>query len=148
MTWAFLDRAKQLSALDLLEARSKMTAVAQAIGLSMAGIDVILTPALSADPARLGSLTYAAFGWDLDPWVERGYSFAPFAEPANLAGQPSAVLPASLTDSGLPVAVQVIGRPGEDAFVLRVSKALEDTIGWTGLPLRSHGFGRPHNVHH
>lgn len=135
MTWAFLDRAKQLSALDLLDARLKMTTVAQAIGRSMAGIDVVLTPALSEDPARLGSLTYAACGSDLDRWIERGYGFAPFSVPANLAGQPSAVLPVSLTNSRLPVAVQITGRPGEDALVLRVSKALEDVIGWTGLPL-------------
>ncbi|MDB5659424.1 MAG: hypothetical protein JWS10_2039 [Cypionkella sp.] len=50
MTWAFLDRAKQLSALGLLDARIKMTAVAHAIGRSMDGIDLVLTPALSEDP--------------------------------------------------------------------------------------------------
>ena len=133
MTWAFLDRAKQLSALDLLDARIKMTAVAQAIGHSMEGIDLVLTPALSEDPAPLDSLTYAACGSDIGRWVERGYSFAPFAVPANLAGQPSAVLPVSLIDYGLPVAVQITGRSGDDALVLRVSKALEDAIGWAGL---------------
>lgn len=134
MTWAFIERAEQLSALDLLEARIKMTAVAQAIGRSMEGIDVILTPALSKDPPPLGTLTYAACGSHIDRWVERGYRFAPFAVPANLAGQPSAVLPVSLTTFGLPVAVQITGRPGEDALILRLSKALEDAIGWAGLP--------------
>lgn len=44
MTWAFIERAEELSALDLLEARIKMTAVAQAIARSMEGTDVILTP--------------------------------------------------------------------------------------------------------
>lgn len=57
-----------------------------------------------------------------------------FATPANIAGQPSAVLPVSLTSIGLPVAVQITGRPGADALVLRLSKALEDAIGWAGLP--------------
>lgn len=135
MTWAFLDRAKQLSALDLLDTRIKMTAVAQAIGHSMEGIDLVLTAALSGDPAPLDSLTYAACGSDINRWVERGYSFAPFAVPANLAGQPSAVLPIALTDTGLPIAVQITVRPGDDALVLRVSNALEDVTGWTGLPL-------------
>ena len=134
MTWAFIERAKELSALDLLEARIKMTAVAQAIGHSVEGTDVIITPALSEDPPALGTLTFAACGSHIDRWVERGYRFAPFAVPANLAGQPSAVLPVSLTTSGLPVAVQITGRPGDDALVLGVSKALEEAIGWTGLP--------------
>ena len=135
MTWAYIEQARRLSALDLLEARLKMTAVAQAIGRSMKEIDLVLTPALSEDPAPLGSLTYAACGSDLQTWVERGYGFAPFATPANLAGQPSAVLPVSLTVSGLPVAVQITGRPGDDVLVLGVSKALEDAIGWAGLPV-------------
>ncbi|WP_054005621.1 amidase family protein [Cypionkella psychrotolerans] len=102
---------------------------------SMEGIDLVLTPALSENPAPLDSLTYAACGSDLDRWVERGYRFAPFAVPANLAGQPSAVLPISLTDTGLPVAVQITDRPDGDALVLRVSNALEDAIGWAGLGL-------------
>ena len=135
MTWAFIEQAKQLSAMDLLQARLKMTAVAQAIGRSMTEVDLVLSPALREDPAPLGSLTYAACGSDLQKWVERGYGFAPFATPANLAGQPSAVLPVSLTLSGLPVAVQITGRPGDDALVLGVSKALEDAIGWAGLPV-------------
>ena len=47
---------------------------------------------------------------------------------------PSAVLPVSLTASGLAVAVQITGRSGVDALVLGVSKALKDAIGWAGLP--------------
>lgn len=88
---SIIERAEELSALDLLEARIKMTAVAQAIARSMEGTDVILTPALSEDPPPIGILTYAACGSHIDRWVERGYRFAPFAVPANLAGQPSAV---------------------------------------------------------
>ena len=134
MTWAYIEQARRLSALDLLEARLNMTTVAQAIGRSMSEIDLVLTPALGEDPAPLNTLTFAACGSELQTWVERGYRFAPFATPANLAGQPSAVLPVSLTASGLPVAVQITGRPGADALVLRLSKALEDAIGWAGLP--------------
>ncbi len=134
MTWAFLDRARCLSALDLLDARTRLTAAAQAIGRSMQRCDILLTPALSEDPAPLGSLTYAACGSNLDAWIERGYRFAPFAVPANLAGQPAAVLPVSVNDNGLPVAVQITAHPGDDALVLNVSKVLEDALGWVGLP--------------
>ena len=134
ITWAFIEQARQLSALDLLKARLNMTRAAQAIGHSMKGIDLVLTPALSGDPAPLGTLTYAACGSDLQKWSERGYGFAPFATPANLAGQPSAVLPVSLTLAGLPVAVQITGGPGDDALVLRVCHALEKAVGWAGLP--------------
>lgn len=134
MTWAFIEQAKRLTAFDLLDARLKMTTVSQAIGRSMRDVDLVLTPALGEDPASLDTLTFAACGSDLLRWAERGYEFAPFSTPANLAGQPSAVLPVSLTASGLPVAVQITGRPGADALILRVSHALEGAIGWEGLP--------------
>ena len=133
MTWAFIEQAKRLTALDLLEARLNMTTVAQAIGRSMSEVDLVLTPALGEDPAPLDTLTFAACGSDLVKWAERGYGFAPFSTPANLAGQPSAVLPVSLTASGLPVAVQITGWPGADALILRVSHALEGAVGWSGL---------------
>lgn len=134
MTWAYIEQARGLTALDLLDARLRMTAVAQAMGRSMQGLDLVLTPALGEDPAPLNTLSFAACGSDLQTWLARGYSFAPFATPANLAGLPSAVLPVSLTTSGLPVAVQITGRAGADGLVLGVSTALEDAIGWAGLP--------------
>lgn len=125
MTWAFLEKARALTALDHLQARQLMVVSAHAIGKSMEHLDLVLSPALSEDPPRIGTLTFAANGHDLDRWAERGYAFAPFATPANLAGQPSAVLPLASSAKGLPVAVQITGRAGNDALVLRASQLLE-----------------------
>lgn len=125
VTWAFLEKARALTALDHLQARQLMVAAAQAIGKSMERLDLVLSPALSEDPPPIGTLTFGANGHDLDRWSERGYAFAPFATPANLAGQPSAVLRVASTAEGLPVAVQITGRPGNDALVLRASQLLE-----------------------
>lgn len=125
MTWAFLEKARALTALDHLQARQLMVVSAHAIGKSMERLDLVLSPALAEDPPRIGTLTFATNGSDLGRWAERGYAFAPFATPANLAGQPSAVLPMESTAQGLPVAVQITGRAGNDALVLRASQLLE-----------------------
>ena len=125
ITWAFLEKARALTALDHLQARQLMVAAAHAIGKSMERLDLVLSPALAEDPPRIGTLTFEANGHDLSRWAEHGYAFAPFATPANLAGQPSAVLPVASTAQGLPVAVQITGRAGNDALVLRVSQLLE-----------------------
>ncbi len=130
ITWSFLEKARNLSALDHLRARQLMIGAAQALGQSMANLDLILSPALSEDPPPIGTLTFEANGHDLGRWAERGYAFAPFATPANLAGQPSAVLPVASTAGGLPVAVQITGRNGYDAMVLRAAYAIENAHPW------------------
>jgi amidase len=130
MTWALLEAADSLSALDHLRARLEMVRVAQALGASMETVDIVLTPALSEDPPPLGTLTFVANGADLGRWNARGYGFAPFATPANLAGQPAAVCPVEIGPGGLPVAVQIAGRPGDDMAVLQLSRELEEATGW------------------
>jgi amidase len=130
MTWAVLGLAERLTALDHHRARLAMVEVAQAVGRSMEQIDIVLSPALSEDPPRLGELTFEANGRDLDRWTERGYGFAPFAIPANLAGQPAASCPIVIGERGLPVSVQIAGRPGEDLLVLRLAAELEMATDW------------------
>jgi aspartyl-tRNA(Asn)/glutamyl-tRNA(Gln) amidotransferase subunit A len=48
----------------------------------------------------------------------------PYTGAANLAGLPALVLPAGFA-AGLPIGVQIVGAPGNDALVLRVGRALE-----------------------
>lgn len=128
LTRAYLDLAGGMSALDHLRARLAMVEAAQAIGQSMTGLDLVLSPALAEDPPPLGALTYVAQGCDLERWTERGYGFAPYSIPANLAGQPAASCPVGVNAGGLPKAVQIAGRPGDDALVLWVARRIEQAL--------------------
>jgi amidase len=133
ITWSFLRLAERLTALDHFRARLAMVEVAQAIGHSMEQLDIVLSPALSEDPPPLGDLTFEANGRDLDRWTARGYGFAPFAIPANLAGQPAASCPVMISERGLPISVQIAGRPGDDLLVLRLAAELEKAADWPAV---------------
>ena len=133
MTWAFLGRAERLSALDHLRARLAMVKAAQAIGRSMEQLDIVLSPALSEDPPRVGELTFDANGRDLERWTAKGYGFAPYAVPANLAGQPAASCPVMISDRGLPLSIQIAARPGQDLLVLRLAAELEEVTEWSAV---------------
>jgi Asp-tRNA(Asn)/Glu-tRNA(Gln) amidotransferase A subunit family amidase len=52
-----------------------------------------------------------------------------YAEWFNLLGNPAAVVPVSQSPEGLPVGVQIVGRPWEEEQVLSVAAALEGEIG-------------------
>jgi Asp-tRNA(Asn)/Glu-tRNA(Gln) amidotransferase A subunit family amidase len=60
---------------------------------------------------------------DLEPLVHQQC-------PANLTGQPSVSVPCGFTDDGLPIGVQLIGRPFEEYALLRMAHAYEKATGW------------------
>jgi amidase len=81
--------------------------------------DVLLTPAVAGPPVDAGAMRH------------RGYlattllsaARVPFTQAWNLAGLPAAVVPVRV--SGRPVAVQLVGRPGDELALLGVAARLE-----------------------
>jgi Asp-tRNA(Asn)/Glu-tRNA(Gln) amidotransferase A subunit family amidase len=58
-----------------------------------------------------------------------------FSQWMNLTGFPAASVPVSVSNEGLPIGVQVIGRPFEDELVLAVAEAIEQARGpWQAPP--------------
>jgi aspartyl-tRNA(Asn)/glutamyl-tRNA(Gln) amidotransferase subunit A len=53
-----------------------------------------------------------------------------FTISVNLAGLPALALPCGFDNAGLPIGLQVIGRPFEEATVLRVGYAYEQATDW------------------
>ena len=61
-----------------------------------------------------------------------------FSQWLNLTGFPGASVPVALSNHGLPIGVQVIGRPFEDELVLAVAEAIERSRGpWQAPPLEN-----------
>jgi len=52
---------------------------------------------------------------------------------ANLYGGPAVSVPCGFTSEGLPVGLQLMGRPGDDATVLRAAHAYEQAAGWRDM---------------
>ena len=57
-----------------------------------------------------------------------------FTVPASLAGLPAVSLPAGLDGEGLPLGLQLIGRPFDEETVLRAAEALEAAAGFDAEP--------------
>ena len=62
-----------------------------------------------------------------------------FTVPANLAGLPGIAVPGGVTSDGLPLGLQVLGQPFEEATLYRVAGALEQAAGFTMTPARMAG---------
>ncbi|TPE50513.1 Asp-tRNA(Asn)/Glu-tRNA(Gln) amidotransferase subunit GatA [Amaricoccus solimangrovi] len=90
------------------------------------GIDAILTPATPSAAFGLGEMASS------DP--VQMYLNDVFTVTVNLAGLPGAVVPAGLDGKGLPLGLQVIGRPWDEAGMLDVAFALESACDFSAKP--------------
>ena len=90
------------------------------------GVDAILTPATPGPAFGLGEMSEA------DP-VEM-YLQDVFTVTVNLAGLPGISVPAGLDKQGLPLGLQLIGRPWEEGDLLNVAYALEGAAGFVSKP--------------
>jgi len=86
---------------------------------AFATVDVILTPTTPTAAFR--------FGAKVDPLDM--YLADVFTLSCNLAGLPGLSVPCGLTAEGLPVGAQLLGRPLDEATLLRVGAVIEATVG-------------------
>lgn len=90
------------------------------------GVDAILTPATPSAAFGLGEMT------DADP--VQMYLNDVFTVTVNLAGLPGVAIPAGLDAQGLPLGLQLIGRPWEEGDLLNTAFALEQAAGFVAKP--------------
>jgi amidase len=90
--------------------------------------DALVTPALAEPPPRLGELRTE--GGDLDAALSRMLRFSPFTLPFNATGQPAISLPLGRHPDGMPAGVQIVGRFGDDAGLLRLAAQIERAQPW------------------
>jgi aspartyl-tRNA(Asn)/glutamyl-tRNA(Gln) amidotransferase subunit A len=85
----------------------------------MADLDVLITPTSTAPAERR----------DQVDMLKRlmGVSFTGMW---NLIGLPALALPCGFSSSGLPLSMQIVGRPFEEATVLRVGDAYQQSVDW------------------
>ena len=97
---------------------------------AFASVDAILTPATPS----------AAFpvGRKVDDPVTN-YLNDVFTVPANLAGLPGISVPAGLNQAGLPLGLQVLAKPFDEAAIYKVAKVIEDSSGISAMPQRMAG---------
>ncbi|MFB0930128.1 MAG: Asp-tRNA(Asn)/Glu-tRNA(Gln) amidotransferase subunit GatA [Ascidiaceihabitans sp.] len=93
-----------------------------------AGVDAILTPATPSSAFGLGEMT------DVDP--VQMYLNDVFTVTVNMAGLPGISVPVGLDSKGLPMGLQLIGRPWEEGDLLSSAYALEKAAGFIAKPTK------------
>src|SRR3954454_10592528 len=126
LTAWLVERGRALSARELSEALSLLTAYERSFIRQLSSFDAVLTPAMALTPRPVG--------WYDQEDGERNFAqqvqYTPFTSMLNVTGLPAIVLPVSQTADGLPMGVQLIGRPGGERTLLSLATQLERRIRW------------------
>ena len=130
ITWLTAKMGESTRAAEYVRA----TQTAHRLGRQMAAFhsdwDVLLTPGLATLPVKLGWVDMTMD--DVDEYWRRVFAFSPFTVWFNLTGQPALMLPLGQSSGGLPVAVQLVARYGDEATLFRLGAQLEAARPWFG----------------
>ncbi len=125
--------AKSLKALEMEWAMSAQNAASRAVGAVMRDVDVLLTPGLGRDVAKLGELNQNAPDLDMIGWWNHIIlDYASFTPLFNTTGQPAVMLPLWQAKSGLPLAMQFVGRLSDEETLYSLAGQLEQALPWAG----------------
>jgi len=130
VTLASYEDGKRYSAIDLLNAMTHCNLVSRQVGPFFEKVDVLVTPTIARQPAPLGELNQNREGMTAMEWTRQVFSYVPFTPLFNVTGQPAISLPLHWSADGIPVGVQIAGRFGDEATLLRLAAQLEQARPW------------------
>lgn len=138
VTWAIIERGRATPATAHAGRVESIRQAARAIVQDLWPFDVYITPTLTQRPRPVGF--YDMSMTDLDAynalWADSVFGF-----PFNASGQPAMSLPLCQFSDGLPLGIQLIGRPGDDAGLLALASVLEQVMPWKDRHLPNSSFG-------
>ncbi|RUU56665.1 amidase [Mesorhizobium sp. M2C.T.Ca.TU.002.02.1.1] len=106
---------------------NRFHSIARLMETYLADYDVILTPTLTQPPVKLGEIS---MNDDFRSFRKKAGRYTTFLAVINASGQPAASVPLHWTEGNLPIGIQLVGRFGTEATLLRLSAQLESIAPW------------------
>ena len=126
LTRWLVGKGREISARQLGEALAALALFERSVIRQFAGFDAVLTPSLAMTPRPIGWYDSE----DGERNFEQQVQYTPFTSFANVSGLPAITLPVAQTSTGLPMGVQLIGRPGGESTLLAIGAQLERRLQW------------------
>lgn len=126
LTRWLIGRGRALDARTLADALRQLSLFERSIIRQFAGFDVVMTPSLAMTPRPVGWFDAE----DAERNFEQQCQYTPWTSFVNVSGLPAITLPVAQTEEGLPMGVQLIGRPGGEHTLLALGAQLERRLNW------------------
>lgn len=124
-----LEAGELIFATDYIKALRVRTLMQRAWADLLDEVDIVVTPGMPCAAPEAGATDVT---WEDGAAENITFALTRLTSPSNLTGLPTLAVPVGFDPAGLPVGMQIIGRPFEEATILRVGRAYEaasDTVG-------------------
>ncbi len=124
----FVEVGRKMSAGEYVNTMARMHNAAREVVQALMPYDALLTPTLARPAPRIGELPSSR-----ETYVEEALGWLPFTFPFNATGQPACSVPNGFSKAGLPIGLQIVGRPEDEATVVSLAAAFEEARPWRDL---------------
>jgi amidase len=124
--WCY-EKGARRSATEYIHATEAMFKRSREIITSVLNWDCLLTPTVTLVPQPLD--TFLA---KTDRVADDDLAYIPFTYPFNITGLPAMSLPLGWSTDGLPIGVQLVGRPFDEATIIGLGAQIESAAPWAG----------------
>lgn len=123
---------REITAAQYINALTMMHNLSREIVQRLAPYDALITPTLTRPAVKLGTMP------SRDPWkidkngkqVHDIYTWTAFVFPFNATGQPAVSIPMGFNQAGLPLGLQIVGRPNDEAAIIALAAQFEEARPW------------------
>lgn len=135
VTRMLLERAEYVPATEYVHAQRVRRRLAAEMAAAMTGVDAILLPT-TPTPAYKRTEATSFAPEDGEHPLSLSTSFTAIF---NITGQPALTVPCGFSSTGLPMGLQIVGRPGGESVIFRAGRAYEAATEWhLRQPARAH----------
>ena len=124
--WCF-ERSARLTVIDVRASQDRMLGYAHEILAALQPFDALLTPTTTGLPTPLD---YLKAEGDCEETTRRMAEWSAFTPAYNITGQPAISLPLGHSSAGLPIGMQLVGRPWQDDELIALAAQLEGAAPW------------------
>jgi aspartyl-tRNA(Asn)/glutamyl-tRNA(Gln) amidotransferase subunit A len=109
-----------------MKAQRLRSLIRQEMAAALRRVDALVTPTVPIPAPRIGQTTVET-GRER---IETIWALSRLTRPANLTGFPAISVPCGFSQGGLPIGLQLIGRPFAEATILQIAHAYEQETSW------------------
>ncbi|MBI2962189.1 MAG: amidase [Deltaproteobacteria bacterium] len=121
----FVEAGRKMTAAEYVNTMARMHNTAREVVQVLVPYDALLTPTLARPAPRIGELPSSR-----ETYVEEALAWLPFTFPFNATGQPACSVPNGFSKAGLPIGLQIVGRPEDEPTVVSLAAAFEEARPW------------------